>query len=1355
MIRRNSIVSSVRRRRAHQDPPELTPEEQRGLRNVLRGRRSVGRRRRRQQEQDEEEEEVEVMNNQRGPAVEVLDDEDEPFDDIEDDESEDGNEQAAAPDAPPPDPAFHGSKRRQPTQAMRDIIDAMIHVGIITDDSVNLTAFHDLWTRTQRGIFESPQRNPDYSFIQQRLRLIFPTPGASQNLVQFHSGGRSDPYLEVPLHSVFDLSLMLFFYILYKLSTLAHNRAYTLFAARDAEWATRLNVGTANILFNPINNTTSVLVAEVMQIFSYSADVFQVYHDQATVGSEVQSDRWEETGSGEVFRIMSENGAYNFYLFAEARFVLQIGGRWDNALEELVRTVFPRGGITCVKNETDDLCMLYSIAMGIVYDSMHNFFTREKFIDVNTLSRRIDALRLDVHENAKDIMFKIRHRGPGDACDRIESLALKNFCTNTACEEIERIENEFLRPCFALDIYMMDLTVTRSKRIYPCYISKRKSDHRLSILNISYNCWSHYCLITNMREVLSQTGGKIFYTCSKCHRTYYTKQMEAKHDDCINADESEWHWDSAGVPDSHPEFGRCNKCHLKFCSLERYEFHQKHCFMRNKTGSRIVKLVKDPVLYGGGEIEVTDDKYLLFADFECCISPDGEHKFMSYGLYDVASKEYMSGLEMEYFMGALENIACARKKDIYVFFHNAMNYDVNFILQFVLNNRPSWGISVLMKSATRLQTVRFHFEKMGMKKKIVIGDTVHFLTMSLAKIVNSIRKDDLALNELAFPLFFEQMGKAYCWLSHEDFDKVLRKNLFPYRFFESPGRLCADIDVFSAIFEPKEENLKYFSEGLTVRDLEANYPQFREICEKFRVHNAYEYHQIYLLCDVMQITDVFLKARESLFNTHKIDIAKYIGMPGASWAAFLKMNPEMKLPLYTETRFAEFFSSMTRGGVTSAPLRYAKSDASHSILYLDVNGLYPFVMQTYKYPTGKLEWRTFDLDNECNDYLLENYFPYLEESGKGACLCVDLYISDAVKIQTDQFPFAPEHRVLKDCFFDRDGEMYPFLKRWSAANNGEQMKPFVGLVGTLYNKQNYGVHWQLLKWYIEHGLVVSKIHFAVEFDEGDYLKKYVSLNIQIRNGRHDELGKMVYKLLGNSIYGKTFESPFNRGNYMIVREPEKLRGILEDGNLSSITPLEGGGYIVKMDAEEVLLDKPTYIGACVTEYAKLHMYKLFYDQLGRIFPGIELVYTDTDSFIIRVPHEPGMPPAELFRFIEENAPGLIGGIGGQVKSETGEDVIDEVIALRSKLYAYKTRSGKIGKRAKGTTAAAQESELSWDVYKQALFELHAVPTHNVQFKRQAFHVKTIDLLKQSISVNDGKRFICEDGIHTHAWGFYY
>lgn len=1370
---RRQYALRPRRGRAQEPEPEQLSEDERrllewGWRNVLRGRRRphpggiyrpFQRRRLIADIEDEDDGDEEEQAAAAAPA---------PADDFPSDEeveepAPDAPAPAAAEEEPPepppvPDPNNHpGATNRlgRLVAALRRM--RIIHRGADGKERINVRQFNELWETTAEGVYSN---DADVNEIQGYIRWIKFTNRARRNIIRYVEPAGDAPYLDIPFRGAFELSLVLFLYLLRRMGSLGRGHVY---AIMSREYGDDTPAAYQGVFF--IDEAGDVKLDHFNRIYFGTVSRFVEFFYDEHRPLRSSHDYWADTGgSGEVFRIVNyvnsldpnnANPMFRFTYIFMPGFNWNVGTRWHPALKEPIERVFPRGGIVCAMNETDDLCLLYSMAMGIVCCASPNFFTRQKFIDVNVISRRINNLLLDSCLNAQEIMFRIRTRRPGDECDKLSSVTLKNLSTTEVCSALQHIEDVFLFDSFALDVYMLDISTAGGARVYPCYISRRASAKRVSILNIYFGKVSHYCTITNMSELWHVTSGKIFYTCSKCHRTYFSKQMEVQHEHCLDGSNG-WNWSVADTAPNHVIAGRCEKCHLLFEDEERAAFHARHCFMKHRSGSRYVKLPKDPILHGGGDEQSLDDRYLIFADFECLILEDGTHELMSYGYYDVRADHFELGYSIERFMLHLESIvAHVPTNEIHVFFHNAMNYDVNFIIRFVLEYRPSWSISVIMKSATRLQTVRFTFGQQGKRKKIIIGDTFHFMTMSLARIVDSIRKDDIETNMRNFPHFFQVIRRREYGTSPYYANLVLRKNLYPYRFFNSPERITTYGDEFFRIFEPLEENLQYFSEGITVEDLRQNLPLFKDVCRVFHIGNSRDYHDLYLTCDVMQITDVFLKARQTLFETHHIDIAKYIGMPGASWAAFLKMNPDMELPLYRETRFAEFFSYMTRGGVTSAALRYAESDDMHSIIYLDVNGLYPYVMQQYKYPTGEMVWRTFD-DVSCryNAFLLNTYFKHLEEEGRGACLCVDLHIPDEVKEKSDQFPFAPEHRLLKDCYFDADGEMYPFLRRWSEANNGEQMKSFYGLVGTLYDKDHYGVHWKLLQWYIRHGVVVTNIHFAVEFDEGDYLKEYVSLNISIRNTRSDELGKMVYKLLGNSIYGKTFESPFNRGTFLIIRDEDKLRGLLEEGNISSITPLEGGNCIVKVDSEEVVLDKPTYIGACVTEYAKLHMYTLFYDKLGRIFKDLQLVYTDTDSFIIRVGHpRPGMTPHDLFEYIEENEPGLIGKNGGQLKSETGEDLIKEVIALRSKLYAYITESGKIGKRAKGTTAAAQEAELTWDAYKQALLELRAVPTHNMQFQRRGFKIRSVELVKQSISVNDGKRYIEEDGIHTHAWGW--
>ena len=1074
----------------------------------------------------------------------------------------------------------------------------------------------------------------------------------------------------------------------------------------------------------------------------------------------------------------------------------QVAGHWTPDIENLLTETVGRSVIS-VRNRSDNRCLLYCIVMGLIIkctpkgsrvfgvsDMMVEdtaVYTKGCYMftgtdNINVLIRKLSKCLLPLPDYSSGDFDKTLYDYVHDFDKEVGTmLTIEGFR-----EKFAEIEEKLIpEDICGIDVYGIDYNI--NIHIYPLYISKRRHNV-ISILCITPkdSDFSHFCLIMNMDKLLSNSGGKQFFTCSKCGQGFYHRGLLNRHTcidnpvvGCMSGDGG-YHYSKKFVDEKNDiVVGVCTKCRLAFTDDFEYEYHNDHCLMQGRTGFRHVQLIsydvneknemKGVALDMDSEEKHVKNRRILYCDFECSINQEnGEHTFMSYGIYDTKTKIYKCGYTLDELWDYLtEDVCDGSESDIYVYFHNAMNYDANFLLRSLLkrDKDEEWGIKVIMKSSNRLQKLVFHVPEKG--KNIHIGDTFMFLTLSLERIVNSIRKDDLDLNKKNFKRFFKIFKKQYPWTTDYDIDSILRKNIFPYNFFSESSKLDTPIDEFKKIFEPREENLKYFSEKVTLKDLEAGYENTCQTMYIFRCGNAREYHDLYLRCDVMQLTDVFERSMKILWKSHHIHLTRYIGMPSASWAAFLRYNPEMVIPLYENTIYAEFFKGMIRGGVTSAALRYAKADDRHSIIYLDVNGLYPFVMQKYKFPCGTFKFITFNYVGTefCKNKLYELFTEFETAGNKGMCFCVDMHITDEVKRKTDMFPFAPEHRSIYDEYYDDPDEkkLTPFLQRWSEANSLQRMQEFNGLVCTLYDKEKYNVHWRLLKFYIEHGIEITKIHFGIAFDEGDYLAGYIRKNIEIRNSRTDELGKTLYKLLGNSIYGKTFESPFKRNRYEIIRNPVKLQGLIEEGNIASVTPIDNLGWVVKFEGEDIVLDKPTYIGACVCEFAKLHMYTLLYDKLCVLFPKCQLVYTDTDSFIVKVKHPEGIEgsdPEQLFAYIKSRDPELIGGIGGQVKSETGEDdTIDEIIALRSKVYAYKTKKGKIGKRAKGTTYDAQEMQLNWELYLQALQELTSIKTSNLQFSRKTFKIASLKFDRQSLSVNDGKRYICEDGIHTHAFGY--
>lgn len=1272
---------------------------------------------------------------------------------------------------------------------------------------------------TSLGVFRGTMFYPAVYQAQILGRAIpFPNPLSRESVAyllwnEMHHGPRgrqalfedSDNSLRIPLHDVYELPTTVFHYILEMIqrqTTPDHN--YTVYFALEPESAIAdrqermcnlSHTRTGGVKFATITDIFNQIMGAIHTIFTgYDPN------DGARTwnGSEDSDTRIRLLNRGEL--------NWRLKLYFHPAHAVHGGGKWTPEMEAYITQKFPGRCFYTVKNVDDNECFLYMVALGMmVVNQEYWMLSEEQVLEPATIRAR--GMYYSRSPTIQRISKMILEPSEDDELHFPDLTVLKDSERQCSIGEFKEIMLGLENAIFSdpddhsvdnigIDVYILDEGL--SKHVYPVYMSRRcvgKDGRHIRLLCVGYKKQGHYLLITDMAAIMANSAGKIFYNCSQCNQAFFTRSGLLRHSCDVQLSPDKYHWNRYDLSDEDDSgiVGTCDKCMLKFKTDFEFGFHKEHCFMEGRAGYRHVHCIPAsactstdmmPTLTGVDvDLDEEEAKHkncrLLYADFESTINPEtGEHKMMSYGLFDVKTAKFEIKYSLDEFVHRLYEIACTEHK-IHVYFHNAMGYDANFILRYIMTEDwcKDWSIKTIMKSSSRLQKLRFQFtlsgehveddeeeavthgEKPKKRRKkyethiIEIGDTFLFMTMSLEKIVSCLKKSTVDENKVVFPAFFREFHNAYEGISDSTISLILKKNIFPYKFFVSDDKLDTGRDEFLEIFKPREENLRYFSETVTLEELEEQFKTVERIFTDFNVRNARDYHDIYLRCDVMQLADVFTAAIHTLWESHHIFLPDYLGMPGASWAAFLRHDPTLSIPLYTNTIFAEYFHDMTRGGVTSAPLRYAKADETHSIIYLDVNGLYPYVMQAYKYPCGYFLWVNFADDiSDCNKYLMENIFPDLESKGEGMCLTVDLHYTREVKELTDDYPFAPEHRLIYDEYF---GEDQDFLKNWSVANNDEKMKPFRGLVGTLYDKKQYGVHWRLLKWYIEHGLVVTKIYWGVRFEEGDYLAGYVRKNIEIRNTRKDELGKMVYKLMGNSIYGKTFESPFKRGAFEIIVDEGRLRGMIQGGNIATIVPIDNLGWVVKLDGEEIVLDKPTYIGACVVEYAKLHMYELYYDKLKKIFKEVKLVYTDTDSFIIKVEHEPELQDSsKLFAYMKEKCPGLLGSIGGQIKSETGEDdTIDEVIALRSKVYAYKTKGGHIGKRAKGTTKAAQDMQLDWDAYKSVLKELTSKTTTNMQFLRNRFSIRSVEMHRQSLSANDGKRDILPNGIDTHAWGY--
>ena len=154
-------------------------------------------------------------------------------------------------------------------------------------------------------------------------------------------------------------------------------------------------------------------------------------------------------------------------------------------------------------------------------------------------------------------------------------------------------------------------------------------------------------------------------------------------------------------------------------------------------------------------------------------------------------------------------------------------------------------------------------------------------------------------------------------------------------------------------------------------------------------------------------------------------------------------------------------------------------------------------------------------------------------------------------------------------------------------------------------------------------------------------------------------------------------------------------------------------YTLKQN--EVLMDKPIYLGFTVLELSKLHMYETYYDKLQPYFgeENIQLHYIDTDAFILSVNTKDIMKDLknleDIFDFSNlDKTHELFSNKNEKVirffKIETPKSIwIDEFVCLRSKAYSFKCKDNEEDKNKIKGISKSQSKHIKFEEYYNCLF----------------------------------------------------
>ena len=190
----------------------------------------------------------------------------------------------------------------------------------------------------------------------------------------------------------------------------------------------------------------------------------------------------------------------------------------------------------------------------------------------------------------------------------------------------------------------------------------------------------------------------------------------------------------------------------------------------------------------------------------------------------------------------------------------------------------------------------------------------------------------------------------------------------------------------------------------------------------------------------------------------------------------------------------------------------------------------------------------------------------------------------------------------------------PFLCEKIKVNGVEKLVP------NLYDKEKYVVHVKALKQALDHGLMLKKIHKVIQFKQSAWMKEYIDFNTRLRTAAKNDFEKDFYKLMNNSVFGKTMENIRRHRDIKLVNNKEDYLKQVMKPNFKAGVLMKTDLMSCEMGKVKINMNKPVYLGQAILDLSKIIMYEFHYDYMKKKYKdsNLKLLYMDTDSLVYNI-----------------------------------------------------------------------------------------------------------------------------------------
>ena len=911
--------------------------------------------------------------------------------------------------------------------------------------------------------------------------------------------------------------------------------------------------------------------------------------------------------------------------------------------------------------------------------------------------------------------------------------------------------------------------------IYPLRMAERDCKNTIDLFLYEEDGNSHYSLIKNFHRLIKSQltkskDGKIFI-CKRCFSHFTKEELLEKHIKyCSNNQTVAVKMPKPNTSLHFKNYDRqlpipfvvyadfeCFTKPMNSCSpnpKDSYNYnYQKHepsgfCFYAKGIAGRRIKPIIYTKTYDEDVAKIFLEKITeltkgIYNDFYCrpkrlVMNPKTQKDFNTAVNCHICGEELGDDKVRDHchftgeYRGAAHNkcnLMCKKPRILPVIFHNLQGYDAHLF------------IKQLAKIDGKLECIPSTEEKyISFSKTIKVGEYKHvngdicpinfeirfldsykFLQTSLANLVSNLSPDDFHNTKHAFK---------------KNTSLLTRKGVYPYDYVSSLDKLS------ETQLPPKDEFYSYLNdEDISDED----YQHAIKVWNKFGCKTIKDYHDLYLKSDVLLLADVFENFRSTCLKHYKLDPAHYYTSPGLAWDACLKTTGQ-KLQLLHDYDMLMMFERGIRGGITHISKRYAVANnkymknynpekKSSFIQYLDANNLYGWAM-SQNLPTHGFKWmKDITLEN-VNEILDKTNHSMSNIGKKGYIFEVDLEYPQHLWDKHNDYPLAPE--IMK-------------------VNGVEK------LICHFKTRKNYVIHYRTLRQCLELGMKITAVHRGISFYQSPWMEPYIRKNTELRKTATNSFEKDFFKLMNNSVFGKTKENIRKRQNIHLVDDRKKALKLSSRPNFDRCTIFDRNLIAIHMKKTEVYFNKPVYVGQSILDLSKTLMFDFHYKYIKKKYgKKAELLFTDTDSLMYEIKTKDfykDISPDILTKFDTSDynpnhKSGIPTGINkkviGMFKDEVAGKQITHFVGLRPKLYSYKVEDEKELKKCKGIKKNVIKKKLDFDDYIKCLFTGEKEMRSMKIIRSENHDIYSKEVNKVALSNQDDKRQVLDDKIHTLA-----